>query len=823
MKRILNITTFLFFSCTFCISGIFAQCTISASVYPPQIYCGQSATLTAFGIGEGTIILSENFNSGFGTGWSSTPGSVNFSNPCSPNGVDGTPHAWMDNNTSVPRQLVSASYNLTTATAGVTICFDLKFAKQGEDAPCEGPDEPDEGVYLQYSTNGGASWITIHYFHPYGGKDAQLINWNKWCFQVPPEAITSTTSFRWFQDNDSGKDYDHWGIDNVQIVQNDVNAEVVWGASSDSYHYSYGIGNSGGDHPNTVSPQTTTTYNVKITTGLGQECSTSVTLAVLDPVYEVSVTSDPNPICMDACADIVGTAVQVLDSGGQKTFDNSETALLSGLPSSLSELLDLFITVPCISFSGCPCPCGGSVSLGQQCDCPKIFPTTMSMNINAEPLNALTVADGELLSICIDNANLLSGNFNIFSVSLVCPGGASVLLADVGDLVGTTLSNVCFSMSGSNVISSGTAPYSGTWLPVGDFSDLASCNPNGVWTLEFSGVFDWTNGPPSDLPVGIFSGWSFVFDDPPIHDTITNGSWSPAAVFSDPTQISTQICPTSLGSSSYDLTISNGVMGCATHTETVTFTVSSCTNECTPPNLTVSDLSICEPSSLDLSTAINANDQGATLSYYMEESDAQSGINSIESTAIYASGTYWIRAESPSDGNCYSVVSVVATIFPNSTPIITGSLTYCGILGTTLDAGDGYSSYLWSNGQTTQTITSLATTNEGVFVTVTTSDGCTASSDPVVIIVHNLSINRTTSQPSCGQANGTITITASGGDGNYTFQLNSDPPIPFTSPHTITDLPPGIYAIGITDGSGCSKGLLASLTNTNFLRAYFRS
>lgn len=185
--------------------------------------------LDAFGSSSGTVLLNEDFNTGgFGAGWSSTPGATSFTNPCSPGGVDGTPHAWMDNNTAVPRTLTSASYDLSAATAGVTICFDMLFAEQGNAAPCEGPDEPDEGVYLQYSIDGGATWIDIHYFDPNGGNDPQLTNWNNWCFQIPLAAITSNTMFQWHQIADSGADYDHWGIDNVQIFMNDVNSNITW-------------------------------------------------------------------------------------------------------------------------------------------------------------------------------------------------------------------------------------------------------------------------------------------------------------------------------------------------------------------------------------------------------------------------------------------------------------------------------------------------------------------------------------------------------------------------------------------------------------------
>ena len=166
---------------------------------------------------KGLLFFSENFNGGvFGPGWQSSQQAM-WNNPCSPNGVDGTTHIWLGNSSPVPRVLTTQSYNLSTATAGVTICFDMKFAEQGDVAPCEGPDEPDEGVALQYSIDGGASWVEIHYFDPNGGYDPQFINWTEWCFELPPAAITSNTMIRWFQDNDSGADYDHWGIDNVQI------------------------------------------------------------------------------------------------------------------------------------------------------------------------------------------------------------------------------------------------------------------------------------------------------------------------------------------------------------------------------------------------------------------------------------------------------------------------------------------------------------------------------------------------------------------------------------------------------------------------------
>jgi hypothetical protein len=233
---------------------LFSQgCTVSVSAPRDTIVCGDYISLSAYGQGQGIAMLSENFDgASFGSGWSSTQ-QVMWNNPCSPNGVDGTPHAWMGNSSPVPRVLTTNSFNLSScASAGVTICFDMMFAEQGGNAPCEGPDEPPEGLYLQYSIDNGSTWTTIHYFDPNGGYDPVFINCTNWCYPVPSVALTANTRFRWFQDADSGADYDHWGLDNVVIYCNDPTYNVVF------THDGYVAGPAGGTDPTAVHPHTTT-------------------------------------------------------------------------------------------------------------------------------------------------------------------------------------------------------------------------------------------------------------------------------------------------------------------------------------------------------------------------------------------------------------------------------------------------------------------------------------------------------------------------------------------------------------------------------------
>lgn len=671
--------------------NVYSQCDLNVSASSQTITCGQSADLSAFGSSTGQVILNENFNSGgFGSGWGATPGATNFSNPCSPGGVDGTTHAWMDDNTSVPRTLTSAPYNLLAATAGVTICFDLLFAEQGDNAPCEGPDEPDEGVYLQYSINGGATWVDIYYFDPNGGNDPQLTNWNNWCFTIPAAAITSNTLFRWHQTADSGADYDHWGIDNVQIFQNDINAEVEWLHDG----YSYGVGNPGGVNPNAVTPTSTTTYTAQITTGTGDVCTQSVTIVVVDPVYDVTVSANPTNICNGDCSTISGTGQIILDPGGVETFENNEFNLVAsgnasinvnvqGInTSSIYNGLIQNVTINgfnfsgssfCTSFGGCNCN-GAMIGFGATC-------------------------------------NLTSSSF---TVTLTGPGGCTIILAPAGVASGNYINTVFVPIGGTAM--GGTFPSSGgPWDPNQPFSTLNGCDPNGVWTLTF-------NAPGVGFGLGSLSGWSITFDNPPIYAPV-DYSWSPTTGLSDPNDINTQACPSV--STDYVLTVSNGIAGCATYQDTVSIIVDC---GCIPPQVAINPLSACGPSTFNLTTAIDPASDPATLSYYASQTDAQNALDPI-STTVSSSGTYWVRIVDPSDPACFTTLPIPVTINSNPVPVINGNLTYCPGTNVTLDAGAGFADYDWSTGAVTQTIQSFAQT--GITVTVTDANGCVGTSAPV--------------------------------------------------------------------------------------------
>lgn len=249
--------------------GTFAsgQCSVSimSTILPGGDCNGVTATFTAQG--DAVLpVLSNNFNLGVaGPGWLSTGGAT-FSQPCGP-GVDGTPYYWASTSVGTP--------NLTTVgfdvACGGNITFDMVYSTQGGASPCEGPDLPDEGVTLQYSTNGGATWTVIQYWPPNGGYDPAMTNWSNYNVPIPPGAQTANTQFQWIQTNSSGTCCDNWGIDNVVI-------NTAVGCGSFYYDWDYLPGSPDSENQ-TVTATQTTTYTLTYTDGV-VSCTDQITIVV---------------------------------------------------------------------------------------------------------------------------------------------------------------------------------------------------------------------------------------------------------------------------------------------------------------------------------------------------------------------------------------------------------------------------------------------------------------------------------------------------------------------------------------------------------------
>lgn len=294
-----------------------AQCNVTITPSATTVPCGGgTVTLTANGSGNATPVLDNDFDGGnAGAGWNVSP-SGQFDNPCDPS-VDGGTYMWMGNTTAAPRTLETVGLDVS---CGGDICFYLDFSTQGDASPCEGPDLSTEGVYFEFSVDGGTTWNTIDYFEPNtsgcinssnsgSGCDGNYTAWAQYCYTIPAGAETANTVFQWYQSGSSGSGNDHWGIDNVTINAN--------GCGSPYYDWDNIPGTTaptGDPATQTVNVISDTTFTVYYTDGAGFSCSETVSITVLGMgTPTVSTTSET------CSGDNDGTAT-VTTNGGSPNY-----------------------------------------------------------------------------------------------------------------------------------------------------------------------------------------------------------------------------------------------------------------------------------------------------------------------------------------------------------------------------------------------------------------------------------------------------------------------------------------------------------------------
>ncbi len=238
-------------------------------------------------------------------------------------------------------------------------------------------------------------------------------------------------------------------------------------------------------------------------------------------------------------------------------------------------------------------------------------------------------------------------------------------------------------------------------------------------------------------------------------------------------------------SGTYIVTVTNA--GGCTGSSTRVVTVNPTPNPTIVPNGSVT---FCIGGSVNL-------DAGVYPTYHWSTGATTETINNINT-----SGTYMVTVTSAA--GCSATASQVVTVNALPTPIITanGPIMFCIGGSVTLNAGVGYTNYIWSTGATTNTINVSAA---GTYhVTVTNNNGCTGFTSQTITV--NPLPNPTIT------ANGPLTF-CSGGNiildaGNWsTYLWNTT-----ATTETITASSSGTYSVTITNNNGCSASTAQTVT-----------
>ena len=489
------------------------------------------------------------------------------------------------------------------------------------------------------------------------------------------------------------------------------------GTGYDSYLWS------DGSSTQSISPTASGTYSVTVTDNNG--CSaTDAQLATMNPVPEPNITG-PLTFCTG-----FNTTLQVGGGVSYAWSNGSNTATIV-----VDEPAIYVVTVTDAN------ACTGTDGV------------TVNENSSLSP-----DIDG-VLSFCQgDNTTLDAGvGYNTYlwnngattqSLSVNAAGAYSVTVTDINGCSGTDVTNVSVNpnpvpalngsdfCNGNNTTLIGEAGYTDYLWNEGSTTQSITVSAGGTYTLtvtNFNGCAGsntiTVNAIPNPQPV-IIGNLSICEGDDTNLSTINNYTtyqWSLAPGDGQ------NILVTSGGDYTVTVTDNNGCSG------TASTTVVENPN---PTPIIEGALSFCTGFSTTLSLSENYNQYNWSL-----------GSNSATQTV----NTTTAVGVTVTDANgCVGSAQTNVTENANLTPAIVGDLTICTGETTTLNAGNGYDSYTWNTGATTQSIDVTAGGNYSV--TVSDASGCEGNTNAIVVENANPTPNILGTLTFCEGNNSTLTL-----------------------------------------------------------------
>ena len=544
------------------------------------------------------------------------------------------------------------------------------------------------------------------------------------------------------------------------------------------------------------------TYNVTVTGSNGCTDNTSITLTSNTTAPTAGITNNSGTIeltCSQTSISLTATG------GGTYSWSNS-----------LGTNATVSITSPGTY----------SVKVTGSNGCTDNEDITITQDIST-PTASITNNDGTTELNCSQTAiSVTATGGSSYSWDNSLGTNASQSLTSAGTYnVTVTASNGCTDNTSVTLTSNTTAPTAG--ITNNDAVTELTCTQTSIsLTATGGGTYSWSNGGStantSPTSAGTYTvtvtGSNGCTDNTSV--TLTSNTTAPSAGITNNTGSSTITCTTtsisvsatgggtyswdnSLGTSAnqtlssagtYSVTVT-GSNGC---TDNTSITISSNT---TVPTVTASSSasSVCDGTSVTLT--------GGGANTYSWDNSVSDGVAFTPSTTT----TYTVTGTNTTNG-CTNTATTTVTVNNNPSPTISvtetsGGSNNDGILcsgdAATLDAGS-YSSYSWSTGETSQTVSKSTTAT--YTVTVTDGNGCTGSDNQTITSNANPLVSPSASPASISSGSSSnLLANASGGSSPYSYSwdnggsLNSTTTSnPVATPTTTTT-----YSVTVSDNNSC--------------------
>ncbi len=192
------------------------------------------------------------------------------------------------------------------------------------------------------------------------------------------------------------------------------------------------------------------------------------------------------------------------------------------------------------------------------------------------------------------------------------------------------------------------------------------------------------------------------------------------------------------------------------------------------------------------------------VSYSWNFGNGQTSTQTNPTTTYGQPGNYDVTLTVTSANGCIATITHTVIVYPPPSANAGPDQQIC-LGGSVMLSASGGTTYVWSNGATTGTISVSPTGTTTYTVTVTDGYGCTAT-DQVTVTVNPLPVPTVSpNQSIClGQS---VTIFASGGGTYYWNPTGST-----TSSITVTPSSSTTYAVNVTNGNGCTGTAFVNVT-----------
>jgi len=311
---------------------------------------------------------------------------------------------------------------------------------------------------------------------------------------------------------------------------------------------------------------------------------------------------------------------------------------------------------------------------------------------------------------------------------------------------------------------------------------------------------------------------------------------APAAVSSSISSQTNAGCGTSNGQASVNVSggnggyiyswsngsTTNGISGVTANTYSLTITDSKGCTEITTVNITGSPAVTGASANVHSTCGISNGQASATpgggtpgFSYIWSPGGAVS-----QTVTGLAAGSYTVTITDTKGCTATSSTIITANNGPSATISASANLTCNGNSGgsatVTASGGTANYTYAWSVGATAITTTiSSSTTNQvsnlsaGIYgVTITDANGCSSTSLVSITQPGVLTPAISSTTPTCGTKNGSVSVNVSGGTPSFVYTWTTG-----NTGQTVNGLGPGLYAVTVTDGNGCTATTNQSLNN----------